>query len=193
MDIGEYYHIYNRGVDKRKTFLDASDYHRFLSFIQRSKFHIQTGKQMVNFHVYACMTNHFHFLIEQLLDGGITQFMHRLSTSYTRFFNRKYKRTGALFEARYKAKLVHNDAYLSVVASYIHRNPLELPGIKNLHDLTRYPWSSYSHYCGNSQDLLIDDEIFWDLFCAPNGTAAFHDNRFIGFEDFHEDDNKLNS
>lgn len=189
---GEYYHIYNRGVDKRNTFLDASDYHRFLSFVYRSKFHVDTGIQMVHLHIYACMTNHFHFLVEQLVDNGIAQFMHRLSTSYTRFFNRKYQRSGTLFEARYKAKFIHNDAYLTGVAAYIHRNPLALPAVKTLDDFERYSWSSYSHYCGITQDALVDDHIFWDLFCAPHGTAQFHDDSSL-VEDFHDDGEKLSS
>jgi len=171
---GEYYHVYNRGVDKRETFISDEDRQRFLAFLGRSKHESKTGRHLVNLHAYALMTNHFHFLVEQTSDDGVAQFMQRLSTSYTRSFNRKYQRSGSLFEATYKAKHIDSDAYLAIVAAYIHRNPLATDGVNCVEDLDNYEWSSYRHYRGITQDIVLDDGTLKGLFGSPESTKKFH-------------------
>lgn len=174
LETGRYYHIYNRGVDKRDIFLETEDYDHFLSITLRSKFSMRSSEKLVNIHAYTCMTNHFHFLIEQVQDRGIATFMQRMGTAYTRAFNRKYHRSGSLFETTYQAKCVNTDAYLSTVAAYIHRNPIGLPGIQTISDLDTYPWSSYPHYRGIVQDHLVDDEVLWDYFGGTDTIEKFH-------------------
>ncbi|MEK9155446.1 MAG: transposase [Patescibacteria group bacterium] len=184
LSTGEYYHVYNRGVDRRKTFRNHENYRLFLYFAGRSKHDNDTGKHVVNIHAYACMTNHFHMLLEQTRENGIAQFMQRLSTSYTRAFNRQHQRSGSLFETTYKARHVDTDAYLDVVATYIHRNPLAIPETIDVETLDSYQWSSYPHYRGLVKNPLVDDKTLSDLFGAPNHTQKFHQRISAKLDDY---------
>ncbi len=105
------------------------------------------------------MPNHFHLIVKQLVDGGITKFMHKLGTGYTLYFNQKYKRTGSLFEGKFKRIYIDKDEYLIHLSRYIHLNPIELiqhdwkkRGIKDWEKvnefLKNYRWSSYPDYIG---------------------------------------------
>lgn len=128
-----YYHIYARGGSRQKIFIDAADYKYFLSLFERylsvepklSK----TGEPYPHFHgrvvlyCYCLMSNHFHLLVFQKDDTGIEKLMRSIMTSYSRYFNRKYKRSGPLFETRYKASKISTDAYLEHITRYIHLNP----------------------------------------------------------------------
>ncbi|MBI5045477.1 MAG: transposase [Candidatus Niyogibacteria bacterium] len=135
----EYYHIFNRGVDKRKIFLDSNDMKRFfqsmeefnavepINSIYENSFHKalggSTSKQikLVNFICYCLNPNHFHFILEPLIEKGVEKFMQRLGTGYTMYFNEKYKRSGALFQGRYKATYI-NAENLLYVSVYVNLN-----------------------------------------------------------------------
>ncbi len=141
---GEFYHIFNRGTDGRNIFDEVYDLQRFFesmkdfngedrigsmyeySFIKKqlgsSTSKLKTQKPLVNFIAYCLNPNHFHFLLEQVEDGGIPKFMHRLSTGYTKYFNKKYKRTGSLFSGRYKAIHVDTNEYLLRLSAYVNLN-----------------------------------------------------------------------
>jgi len=150
---GEFYHIYNRGVDKRDVFLDDRDYRRFLlSLIEfnciepigslyekylRDKQISENGgstsimeveppfsppKKLVEFICYCLNPNHYHFILRQLEDNGIKKFMHRLRTAYTMFFNKKYKRSGSLFQGRFKAIHIDSNEYLLYLSAYVNQN-----------------------------------------------------------------------
>lgn len=149
-----YYHIYNRGVEKRDIFLNNIDYGVFLSYLkeyllprdnegllaiignpqtsQKVKADALKALRMNNFHgdimliVYCLMPNHFHLLIHQNTAPGIDIFMNSLATRYTMYFNRRYKRIGPLYQSVYKAVLVETDEQLLHLTRYIHRNPLDL-------------------------------------------------------------------
>ena len=129
---GEYYHIYNRGVDKREIFLDKYDYHRFLLGIkefnqlesigsiylkQRSVFNhpVTKSEKLVEFVAYSLLPNHYHFLLKELSDKGISKFMHKMSMGYSRFFNEKYERSGALFQGPYKIAHIDSENYLQIL------------------------------------------------------------------------------
>ncbi|MFA6463476.1 MAG: transposase [Candidatus Paceibacterota bacterium] len=141
----EYYHFYNRGVDKRIIFQDERDYERFLSLLflsnsdkkfefnklgEREKWsftkaiEIYDGEKIVQIGAYCLMTNHFHILIKVKSQEGASQFMHKLATGYTMYFNKKYHRTGSLFEGTFKSQHVNEDRYLKYLFSYIHLNPI---------------------------------------------------------------------
>ena len=146
----EYYHGYNRGVDKRPIFLDKGDYERFVKLLyvsnskQRFNFSdtfgkqanvtlvdIDRGEKLVDIGAWCLMPNHFHLLLkEKLEDGprgefsGISLFMKKLLTAYSMYFNTKYHRKGALFEGRFKAKHLDYDQYLKYQYTYIHLNPI---------------------------------------------------------------------
>lgn len=145
--IGEWYHCYNRGVDKRKIFQSKTDYDRFLSLmyvangteavhisnlpsqklediLQNPK--INKGDPIVEIGAYALMPNHPHFAIKEITEGGIALYMQKLFTGYTMYFNKKYERTGALVSGTYKSKHVAGDRYMKWLVSYIHLNPVEL-------------------------------------------------------------------
>ncbi|MFH1314841.1 MAG: transposase [Candidatus Uhrbacteria bacterium] len=177
-----FFHIYNRGVDKRTIFLDNEDRERFLllmkilndanfkpqnSISKIQNFDTENQKPYVRIMCYALMPNHYHFLVEQLLDEGVSLFMGRLGNAYTKYFNEKHERSGRLFESSFKAKGVKTDNYLLRLTRYIHLNLLDLifPGWKTegVADwslastfLDNCPWSSYQHYIELHDDKIID-------------------------------------
>ena len=134
---GEYYHIYNRGVDKRSIVCDHYDANRFvqcldvfndteltgslyeLSFAVNKK---KSKKKLVNIIAYCLNPNHFHLILEQVSPNGISKFMHRISGGYSWYFNNKYKRKGALFQGVFKAKHIADNDYLLHLSAYINLN-----------------------------------------------------------------------
>jgi putative transposase len=133
-DDNSYYHVYNRGVARMDIFLDEDDYNYFEKLLARGlapEPEIDNfGRKYANFydevkvHTYCLMPNHFHLLLWQKDQGGIQKFMLRILTSYAMYFNRKYKRTGPVFESRYRSVRIANDAQLTHVSRYIHLNPV---------------------------------------------------------------------
>lgn len=140
---GEFYHLYNRGVEKRQIFIDDIDRQRFVELLyaanskksidlravlknHHSIFEWDRGEPLVAIGAYCLMPNHFHILITPLVEGGVSTFMGKLGTSYSMYFNRKYKRTGTLFEGKFKAKHATSDEYLKYLFAYIHLNPVKL-------------------------------------------------------------------
>jgi len=153
--MSEIYHILNRGVDKRKIFLDKQDYFRFIHDLfelnnqnivnttfysfQRSKnneVQLRKFKQspkikkprklLVNIHAFCLMPNHYHLLLSPRTKNGVSKFMHKLGTAYVKYFNQKYKRKGTLFEGRYKSILVTDESHFYHLPYYVHLNPLDL-------------------------------------------------------------------
>ena len=178
-----FYHVYNRGVDKRNIFIDESDRNRFIKSIiafndinrveknSLSKIKVFPSENpYVKIHAFCLMNNHFHLLLEPLIEKGVQKFMHRLSDGYSKYFNIKHERSGSLFEGRYKAKWVDNDVYLQHLLRYIHLNPLDLMidrkdkevinWEKALTMLEYYPWSSHRAYLGAEQmDSVTTDYL----------------------------------
>lgn len=170
----EYYHIFNRGSDRRNIFLQSRDYKRFqqtfyyyhflgpkpkFSQFTKSQFNLFTpnkNEQFVDIICYCLMPNHFHFLVKQLKTNGISLFMSQLSNSYTKYFNTKYKRIGALLQGTFKAVRIESGEQLLHVSRYIHLNPI-VSGITK--DLDNYPWSSYHEFVKNEPNLCTIDTI----------------------------------
>src|SRR3989344_5942831 len=134
---GEYYHLYNRGTEKRIIFLDEKDYERFLflmyicnsikSIILRDvDENFERGETIVDIGAYCLMPNHFHILAYEKMEGGISQYMRKLLTAYSMYFNKKYKRTGKLYSGVFKSIHANSDRYLKYLYSYIHLNPAKL-------------------------------------------------------------------
>ena len=185
--MGEFYHVYNRGNSKQNIFLDDRDRDRFvkLLYLCNSKKSVnfrddvvdkgidvgdsKPNETIVSLGAWVIMPNHFHLYVtskkrsedEHLLkeEPAITEFMRKLSTGYSSYFNKKYNRTGSLFEGRFKATHVATDTYAKYLFSYIHLNPVKLidakwkdVGIKNIPGaiefLDGYPWSSYLDQIG---------------------------------------------
>lgn len=136
------YHCYNRGVEKRDIFMDEQDYRAFLRRLElmlinpellesekpSDRIRIKSFYGEVELYAYILMPNHYHLLLYQIEDNSLPEFMRTLSTSYTMYFNQKYRRAGSLFQGRYKARRVDNAAYAVHVSRYIHLNGLAMPG-----------------------------------------------------------------
>lgn len=178
---GSYYHIYNRGIEHRDIFLCDEDRRRFLrgcimfndndvvpkkpELIEDGSHPIQSESPLVSIVAYALMDNHVHFLVQQHGDDGIARFMHRLGVGYTKYFNRRYERTGVLFESAYKSVLVEDDEQFLHLSRYIHLNPIDLFEKENqtMMQLLTYPWSSLRHYVGQISDPIVGEEMLSSL------------------------------
>lgn len=159
-----YYHIYNRGHNKQAIFYDATDYQRYLKRLRE-----YLEKHEVTLLAYCLMPNHIHLMLRQDGEESIDRFIHRLHTAYTMYFNKKYEKVGAVFQGRFKAKIIDTDEYLLHVSRYIHINPIELmheyaqgPALGS--ELEMYPWSSYGEYVQARSTLISDPTIIQNYF-----------------------------
>lgn len=180
-----YYHIYNRGVEKRSTFKNVRDYQRFLEttlfyrYDQKISYatfqrlgpkaqmlYRQTNpeglsNQRIGIAAYCLMPNHFHFLLKPVEPAGVTKFIADVTNSYTKYFNIKNERTGYLFQSTFKAKEIRSEPSLLQLSRYIHLNPL-LSSQTNpeglFQQLEEYPYSSYPEWLGLRKPYLTDKE-----------------------------------
>ena len=156
-----YYHVYARGNNRLNIFRDKRDYAIFLSLLKRylsiepqqaSEGYIYpslAGK--VALLCFCLMPSHFHLLLYQYDEKAMETLMRGVMTSYSRYFNKKYKRTGTLFESRYKASLISQQSYLEHITRYIHINPASWQ---------KYPYSSLPFYLGKQKaDWVIPQRI----------------------------------
>ncbi|MEK7166252.1 MAG: transposase [Patescibacteria group bacterium] len=202
-----YYHIYNRGVEKRKIFLDDQDYKTFLSYLKtallppqslsRKSFTLQgvtfkgIPRQPKNFFgiidlvAYVLMPNHFHLMIQQNHARSINEFMQSLCTRYAMYFNKKYKRIGTLFQNTYKAVMVQEEPYLLHLTRYIHRNPLN-----HTRNLT-VAYSSYAEYLGKRQTPWIKPQLILSFFDSLKHPFLNSTNTYKSFVEDYEDENNL--
>ena len=196
-----YYHIYNRGVEKRKIFKDEQDYGVFLSYLKeylspkdkkslaerladpattyREKDKILKALRLNNFAdkialiAYCLMPNHFHFLLKQEEVQGIDAFMNSLATRYTLYFNRKYKRVGTLYQGVYKGVLVATDEQLLHLTRYIHRNPLILASQGLPLQILQTKPSSYPEYIGKRKTSWVHQEKILPFFSKTNRKLSY--------------------
>ncbi|HAT67990.1 MAG: hypothetical protein A2481_03045 [Candidatus Yonathbacteria bacterium RIFOXYC2_FULL_47_9] len=202
--VEEFYHIYNRGTDKRDIFLDTNDRLRFMKLLylcnsekainfreipKGRAFVHERGETLVDIGAYCLMSNHFHLLVREKVEGGITKFMGKLSTGYSMYFNKKNERSGALFEGRFKAKHADTDEYLKYLFSYIHLNPVKLidpewkeNGIgdrgRAKEYLAKYDYSSYPEYLGTirPEKGVLERDVFPEYFLEPKDFEGFIDD-----------------
>ena len=201
------YHIYNRGTDKREVFLNDHDRYRFLGDLREmnnSRPVLNFGysfdrnypqrvdltkfiflrpigiddKPLVDILAFVLMPNHYHLLLTQRVQGGVAAFMHKPGTAYTMYFNRKYQRTGVLFQGRFKAVMIVNDGHFDGIPYYIHANPLKLtaplPSIEaQINFLKAYKWSSFMDYAGmHNFPSVIKMDLLTELFLRDGGVLA---------------------
>ena len=158
---GEYYHIYNRGVDKRHIFTDKADVERFLLSMKVFNsiapiFSIRdvlesmekergttAKKKLVEFVAYCLNPNHYHFILRQLVNGGIAEFMKRLNGGYTWYFNKRHDRNGALLQGRYKSRLIFNNYKLLELSVYVNINNKVHKISGDSAKLVRSSWAEY--------------------------------------------------
>lgn len=134
---GAFYHITSRGNDRKDIFSDDKDRKKFLSYLQSSH-----ERYSAVIHAYCLMSNHYHILLETP-QGNLSQIIRHINGAYTIYFNSRHKRSGHLFQGRYKSILIEADEYASELSRYIHLNPLRA-GITKQPD--KYSWSSYRYY-----------------------------------------------
>ena len=151
----EFYHLYNRGVDKRPIFLSSGDLERFfecMNVLNREKSigslrdlprHSVSGAEtkLVEFVAYCLNPNHYHFLIEQIAEKGIERFMHKLGMAHSKYINAKYQRSGALFQGSFKAIHVDSNEYLLHVSAYVNLND-RVHRYKD-NSITKSSWNEY--------------------------------------------------
>lgn len=199
----ELWHVLNRGVDGRDLFMDDLDRLRFIhdmyefNDIARADSNVgyrfqsksrdivspyigrKSQERLVEIHGWCLMKNHYHLLLSELVEGGISLFLRKLNIGYAKSFNEKYKRVGTLFQGRTKKILIEHDAHFNYILHYIHLNPLDyLPGaeewrvrnhagIRNATDalsyLEQYRWSSYLDYAGEKNfPSILTTSLFRD-------------------------------
>ena len=146
------YHVFSRTVSREKAFIDHRDERKFLSYLEK-----YLDLYSFRLHGWCFMPNHFHLLLERGKTDGLSNFMHRLLTAYTVYFNRRHSRHGHLFQGRFKSHIVDKSSYLLAVSRYIHLNPLE----SNLaDDPEKYKGSSLRFYInGGEPEYLYTEEI----------------------------------
>ena len=195
----EYYHIYNRGVDKRKVFLDQLDYSRFLKGLsdfntklvreerKRRKSELSSdssserkselssdlvSSDLVEIVAYCLNPNHFHLILKQVEERGIEIFMHKQGTGYSNYFNKKYKRSGSLFQGPFKSIHIDSNEYLLYISAYVNKNYF-------IHGYGSGNWqySSLLDYIGKRNEALCSKKIILDQF----------DNNFKAYEKFASD------
>ena len=212
----ELWHVLNRGVDGRDLFMDDYDRLRFIHDMYEFndetpadsnvgyRFHSTKSRnivspyiekrqqeRLVEIHGWCLMKNHYHLLLSEIIEGGLSLFLRKLNVGYAKSFNEKYARVGTLFQGRTKKILIENDAHFNYILHYIHLNPLDyLPGaeawrershtgihsVKDaLNHLSQYRWSSYLDYTGTKNfPSILTTSIFKDaLGNYPNSLSEY--------------------
>ena len=188
---GHVYHIFNRGVNKQDIFFTKNNYTQFLDaahhyLTKTGKFSYEKLKpknddpgslgssgeqeQKIEILAYVLMPNHFHFLIRQIKDLGVTSFMQHLTNSYSHYLNIKYKRVGPLFQGRFKNVLVESDEQLVHLSRYIHLNPVVSGLVFHPKD---YPWSSFLSYVSDQESQLPNPKFILSRFPSKNRYQSF--------------------
>jgi putative transposase len=180
---GEYYHIYNRGNGKRDIFIDSEDFIFFLDRLRENLFpefvlsklakikkrgggEVLPRRQILpenSFDLvsYCLMPNHFHLIVKQKKEIPVTQLLLKVSTGYSKYFNKKYNKAGHLFQERFRSIKIDSDEYLLWLSAYIHLNPKTARLVKNVRE---YPWSSLGEYLEDRENKLVKADIIMDRF-----------------------------
>lgn len=184
------YHVYNRGVDDRKIFVDECDYTVFLSFLKHAllpenksksaiiKENISIAKrfnsrrinlsQELELVAFCLMPTHFHLLLYQRTEDGITRLMRSIATGYSMYFNKRYHRKGTLFQGRYKASQIDSQAYWMHISRYIHLNPLDINN-----DYRHYDKSSFRYYLGQAKAEWLKPQMILESFESVDDYKKF--------------------
>lgn len=197
------YHVFNRGINHQPTFIDKFEYRRAIQVLDFYRFskppmklsrflilptderlNVQNflkvkGDKLVEILAYCIMPNHFHFVLKQLRDKGISKFLANFQNSYTRYFNIKRERDGSLFLDQFKAVLILTDEQLLHVSRYVHLNPLTSFVVKDFDDLVKYKWSSLAEYLNDRLDVC--DLSILSFFKLPSGYKRFLEDQ-VGYQ-----------
>lgn len=200
---GQFYHVYNRGVDKRQIFMESRESLRFLDCVREfntvkpiDSLYVHSfrspdqrvgyDKKLVRVIAYCLNPNHFHLLLQQVAKGGVSEFMKRLGGGYTNFFNEKHNRSGALLQGRYKVKHIKSSDYMLHVSAYVNLND-------KVHKLNssviRSSWSEYA----NGAEGLCHTKFVLDQFRNKKEYIDFANDSLILMLETKEGKNELAS
>lgn len=196
---GDIYHVFNRGIDGRVTFTNIREYSRayqimkyyrfsspplklsiFLRISDSKRQELQEsswGEKLVSMMCYCLMPNHFHFMLRQEVNGGISKFLSLFQNSYTRYFNTRNERVGQLFLDTFKNILVEREEQFLHLSRYIHLNPFSSSVVNSLEGLYKYEWSSLGEYIGVSEDYICEKDIILSSFKTKESYKNFISDR----------------
>ncbi len=185
-EVGEYYHVYNRGVDKKEIVCDEKDLSRFIqsiiefnseknigsifenTFRKNSKTLLGSkAPKLVSIVAYCVNPNHFHLILSPLVEGGIEKFMQKIG-GYPKYFNEKYKRSGALFQGKFKSKHVSDNTYLLHLSTYVNMNNRDKYG-KQAFEFSMSSLEEYTQKIGG----ICDTSIVLEQFSGNNAYKKF--------------------
>lgn len=216
IDIGSYVHVCNRGVKKMPIYRHESDLWRMragLFYFNSTRLPENWARDIVNLTDllwpmswgkreplvavlgFAIMKNHFHLILKEIQKGGVSSFMHKFTMGYSKYINAKYDESGSLFQGKFKARVIDDDAYLRHLAVYVLvKNPLEaypfngISGAINQFDeayewAIRYPFCSLAEYVGQRDSPIIEVDVFGNLFSTTNEFKEFSRDYIIKSSD----------
>ncbi|MFA5926336.1 MAG: transposase [Parcubacteria group bacterium] len=174
---GEYYHVYNRGVEKRPVFLDKKDISRFLQSMSEfnrvesyggiyvSSFHKNKSlrhsvSKWVNIVCFCLNPNHYHLILEQVSDKGIEKFMHKIGNGYTKYFNHRHKRNGVLFQGPFQSVHIKTNKQLLYASTYVNLN-YKVHKMEDVGGIFLSSWSEYEKWrkTGFCEKSIICDQF----------------------------------
>jgi putative transposase len=191
-----YYHVFNRGVERRTVFLNKREYRRFLdtfifyrldqsALLRYSRVQLLNKETKYDFEQklvfcpprvsilsYCLMPNHFHLLLRQDKENGISSFMADITNSYTKYFNTKHKRIGSLFQGPFQAVHIESEEQLIHLSRYIHINPF-VSSVVELNQISSYPYSSLGSYLGMEKQPWLVSQIVLSHFAETNSYKQF--------------------
>ncbi|PIU77969.1 MAG: hypothetical protein COZ28_03575 [Candidatus Moranbacteria bacterium CG_4_10_14_3_um_filter_44_15] len=202
----EFYHIYNRGVDKREVFSDDHDCTRFLLSMnllndkqdglmikwrdyQRCvknanpgdflKLNFRKREYLVDIVSYCLMSNHYHFVLKQNVEKGIERFLQKLGTSYTKYFNKKYQRNGSLFQGTFKSSHISSTGLLLRMAVYASCNS----EIHKVSPAKNYPWCSFLSHARIKKNDITKKDLFLEHFRSGNDFEKYAKENILDFQE----------
>lgn len=206
----EYYHVYNRGVDKRNVFLDDSDYHRFIvsmillndeqdglmirwrdfkkgnsagTLADFLTLNVRKREPIVEINAYSMMSNHYHYILRQISEKGIERFMQKLGNSYTKYFNEKYQRTGSLFQGTFKSSHIKSNSQLLRMSVYANCNS-EIHGISSA---KKYKWCGFPEYLGENTRKMCAKKVILSHFKNRKDYGEYAKENMLDFRERKED------
>lgn len=211
----EYYHIFNRGVDKRTIFLGEKDFQRFVISMnllndeqdglmikwrdyqknnpQRAILSdfltsdVRKRNPLVEIIAFSFLPNHYHYILRQIAEKGIERYMQKFGNSYTKYFNEKHQRSGALFQGKFKSTHIKSNAQLLRMSVYVNCNS----EIHKIHSARNYRWCSFSEYLGESSEKLCSKRVILSHFKDKEDYRKYALENIRDFQESKEDEKSI--